>query len=51
MEPSMPHPVVRVDDTLNRANPHERAEAVAVPDSNDLERVLAGFNDAIVWPN
>jgi hypothetical protein len=48
MERAMPHRVARIDDTVNRANLHERAEAVAIPDFNYLEQFIAGLSDAIM---
>lgn len=36
------HPVPRIDDTVNAANLHERAEAVAVPNFNYLEQIIVG---------
>jgi hypothetical protein len=48
MERAMPHRVARIDDTVNRANLHERAEAVAIPDFNYLEQFIARLSDAIM---
>ena len=41
------HPVARIDETVTAANVHERAEAVAVPDFNYLEQMVAGVVDGL----
>ena len=47
MERTPDHPVPRMDETVTRANLHERAEAVAIPDFNYLEQIVAGVTDAL----
>ena len=48
MDRAMPHVVARIDDTVNRANLHERAVAVVIPDFNYLEQFIAEISDAIM---
>ena len=42
MDSNGKHHVDRIDDTVTRANLHQRAEAVAVPDFNYVEQMLEG---------
>ena len=42
MESTGEHHVARIDDTVTRANLHQRAEAVAVPDFDYLEQAIEG---------
>jgi hypothetical protein len=47
MEDTGGHYVARIDDTVTAANLHARAEAVAVPDFNYLERMIEGIAEGL----
>ncbi|MBW6439101.1 hypothetical protein KZ829_35770 [Actinoplanes hulinensis] len=43
MDHNTEHHVPRIDDTAMDSTLHERAEAVAAPDSNYLEQMITGI--------
>jgi hypothetical protein len=42
------HHVARIDDTVTKANLHERAEAIAVPDFDYVQQGIDAFISGVV---